>query len=93
MLIPFPLWHENFCIIYELKHIIMPNEKTDKKGFASSEADQERDMAAKGGPSTSLGKADDKHRIVKPYNEDLQTQSAAKSKHRKDDNANRKKNK
>ncbi|MFL5744193.1 MAG: hypothetical protein ACJ751_05975 [Niastella sp.] len=68
----------------------MPNEKSDRKGFASSEADQERDMAAKGGPSTSLGKADDKHRIVKPYDEDLQTQMAAKGKHKKENNPNKK---
>ncbi len=60
----------------------MPNEKTDSKGFAY-QADQERDMAAKGGPSTSLGKADSKHRVSSPYNEDLQTQIAAKSKHKK----------
>lgn len=66
----------------------MPNEKTDSKGFASNEADQERDMAAKGGPTTSLGKADDKHRVVSPYNEDLQTQIAAKSKHKKEDQHN-----
>jgi hypothetical protein len=67
----------------------MPNEKTDSKGFASQDADQERDMAAKGGPSTSLGKADDKHRVVAPYDEDLQTQIAAKGgKHRKDNNEN-----
>ena len=65
----------------------MPNEKTDRKGFASNEADQERDMAAKGGPSTSLGKADDKHRVIKPYDEDLQTQIAAKGKHKKNKNA------
>jgi hypothetical protein len=63
----------------------MPNEKTDSKGFASNKADQERDMAAKGGPSTSLGKADGKHRVSSPYNEDLQTQIAAKSKHKKND--------
>jgi hypothetical protein len=67
----------------------MPNEKTDRKGFASSQADQERDMAAKGGPSTSLGKADSKHRVVSPYNEDLQTQIAAKNKHKKNDNPNK----
>jgi hypothetical protein len=67
----------------------MPNEKTDSKGFASNQSDQERDMAAKGGPSTSLGKADDKHRVVAPYDEDLQTQIAAKGgKHKKHDNAN-----
>jgi hypothetical protein len=67
----------------------MPNKKTDSKGFASMEADQERDMAAKGGPTTSLGKADGKHRVVSPYDEDLQTQIAAKSKHKQkeaDDN-------
>jgi hypothetical protein len=72
----------------------MPNEKTDNKGFASSEADQERDMAAKGGPSTSLGKADDKHRVVAPYDEDLQTQIAAKGgKHKKDKHPEKKENK
>ena len=68
----------------------MPNEKTDRKGFASNESDQERDMAAKGGPSTSLGKSDDKHRVVKPYDEDLQTQIAAKGKHKKNNNSNNK---
>lgn len=68
----------------------MPNEKTDSKGFASHEADKERDMAAKGGPTTSLGKADDKHRIVAPYDEDLQTQIAAKGgKHRKEEKVNK----
>lgn len=72
----------------------MPNEKTDSKGFASSQADQEKDMAAKGGPSTSLGKADDKHRVVAPYDEDLQTQIAAKgNKHKKNKNENKKENK
>jgi hypothetical protein len=70
----------------------MPNEKTDSKGFASSQADQERDMAAKGGPSTSLGKADSKHRVSSPYNEDLQTQIAAKSKHKKNDKDNKNNN-
>ncbi|WP_207513069.1 hypothetical protein [Longitalea luteola] len=68
----------------------MPNEKTDKKGFASHDPDQERDMAAKGGPSTSLGKANDKHGVASPYSEDLQTQMAAKSKHKKNDKADKK---
>jgi hypothetical protein len=58
----------------------MPNEKTDHKGFASNEPDKERDMAAKGGPSTSLGNADDKHGISSPYDEDLQTQITVKGK-------------
>ena len=58
----------------------MPNEKTDRKGFATSNPDKERDMAAKGGPATTLGNPGDKHAVSKPYNEDLQTQIAAKSK-------------
>jgi hypothetical protein len=49
-------------------------------------------MAAKGGPSTSLGKADGKHRVSSPYNEDLQTQIAAKSKHKKNDKNNKNNN-
>jgi hypothetical protein len=57
----------------------MPNEKTDRGGFSTSNADEERDMAAKGGPTTSLGRADGKHGISKPYDEDLQAQIAAKS--------------
>ena len=65
----------------------MPNDKTDSKGFSTSNADQERDLAGKGGPGVGLGKADDKHSISHPYNEDLQTQIAAKGgkKHRKKD--------
>jgi len=45
-------------------------------------------MGAKGGPTTSLGQPDDKHGISHPYDEDLTTQMAAKSKkkdHEKDD--------
>jgi hypothetical protein len=62
----------------------MPNEKTDRSGFSTSNADEERDMAAKGGPSTTLGNPDGKHGISKPYDEDLQAQIAAKSgKHQK----------
>jgi hypothetical protein len=68
----------------------MPNEKTDRKGFASREADQERDMAAKGGPSTSLGKADNKHRVASPYSENPQTKIAAKGKHKKNPDAGKK---
>jgi hypothetical protein len=68
----------------------MPNEKTDRKGFASNEADQQRDLAARGGPSTSLGKADSKHRVAAPYDEDLQSQIAAKSKRKKNEKVNKK---
>jgi len=57
----------------------MANSKTDSQGFGSQNPDTERDMAAKGGPTTSLGRPDNKHGISKPYDEDLQTQIAAKS--------------
>jgi hypothetical protein len=62
----------------------MPNPKTDNTGFSTSNADEERDMGAKGGPSTSLGIPDDKHGISAPYNSDLQTQIAAKGKKEKE---------
>ncbi len=63
----------------------MPNPKTDTAGFSTSNADEERDMGSKGGPSTSMGRPDDKHGIETPYNSDLQAQIAAKGgKHNKD---------
>ncbi|HVV05585.1 MAG TPA: hypothetical protein VHC96_15245 [Puia sp.] len=62
----------------------MPNPKTDNAGFSTSNADEERDMGAKGGPSTSLGSPDDKHGISAPYNSDLQAQIAAKGKKEKE---------
>jgi hypothetical protein len=61
----------------------MPNPKTDNTGFSTSNSDEERDMGAKGGPSTSLGIPDDKHGISAPYNSDLQAQIAAKGKKEK----------
>jgi len=61
----------------------MPNPKTDKSGFTTSNADEERDMGAKGGPSTTLGSPDNKHGISAPYDSDLTTQMAAKSKKNK----------
>jgi hypothetical protein len=57
----------------------MPNPKTDKEGFNTSNPDQERDMAAKGGPTTGPGQPDSKHAVPAPYNDDTQTQLAAKS--------------
>lgn len=66
----------------------MPNSQTDKSGFSTSNNDEERDMAAKGGPTTSLGQPDGKHGISHPYDEDLATQMAVKGKkkhHEKDD--------
>ncbi|WP_205511137.1 hypothetical protein [Longitalea arenae] len=68
----------------------MPNRKTDSRGFASNEPDQERDMAAKGGPSTGLGRADAKHGVVSPHTGHLQTQIAAKNKKGKNDKADKK---
>ncbi len=65
----------------------MPNTKTDSKGFSTENADNERDNGAKGGPAIGAGIADGRHRVSSPYNEDLQTQIAAKSrKHKKEDN-------
>ena len=57
----------------------MPDQRTDKKGFSTVNSDEERDMAAKGGPTTGLGIADDAHDVPHPYDEDTQTQLAAKS--------------
>ncbi len=55
----------------------MPNEKTDSLGFSTENPDQQRDMAAKGGPTTTLGKANDKHVAPTPVNSDTQTEIAA----------------
>ena len=58
----------------------MPNDdKTYQQSYSPVNADEERDMAAKGGPTTSLGIADNAHDVPHPYNEDIQTQLAAKS--------------
>jgi hypothetical protein len=64
----------------------MPNPKTDKPGFAAENQDQERDNAAKGGPSVGLGNPDDKHGVAAPYNSDTQSQIAAKGKKKKKNN-------
>ena len=57
----------------------MPNPKTDKEGFNTLNADEERDLAAKGGPTTGPGQPDSQHAAPAPYDEDTQTQLAAKS--------------
>jgi hypothetical protein len=57
----------------------MPDQRTDKQGFSTMNPDEERDMAAKGGPTTSLVNADNAHDVPHPYDEDTQTQLAAKS--------------
>ncbi len=61
----------------------MPNPKTDRGGFSTENADQQRDNAAKGGPMTGPGNADNRHAASKPYDEDLQTQIAAKGNKKK----------
>lgn len=65
----------------------MPNEKTDSAGYSTVSADQERDNASKG-PTTGIGRADSKHGISAPYDEDIQTQIAAKGKPKKDKSKN-----
>jgi len=57
----------------------MADKKTGQRGYSTVNADEERDIGAKGGPTTSLGIADDAHDIPHPYDEDTQTQLAAKS--------------
>ena len=59
----------------------MPNEKTDSLGFSTENSDQQRDNAAKGGPSTGVGKADSKHTAAKPATEDTQTKITTEKTH------------
>jgi hypothetical protein len=59
------------------------DQQKDQQAYSTVNADEQRDMAAKGGPSTTLGIPDDKHGISQPYNEDIQTQLAAKSTEKK----------
>ena len=63
----------------------MPDKRTDKQGYSTLNADEERDMAAKGGPTTSLGIPDNAHDVSHPYDDDIQTQLAAKSTQNKTD--------
>jgi hypothetical protein len=58
----------------------MKRRITENEGNGSVSRERDGDLAAKGGPTTGLGRADDDHPISKPYKEDLQTQIAAKSK-------------
>ncbi len=60
----------------------MERRGTDNNGNGSVSNAQKGDLAAKGGPAAGLGKADDNHRISKPY-ADTQTQIAAKSRKNK----------
>ena len=57
----------------------MATDKTDQQAYSTVNPDEERDMGAKGGPSTTLGIPDDAHGISRPYDADTQTQLAAAS--------------
>jgi hypothetical protein len=57
----------------------MADKKTGQRDYSTVNADEERDLGAKGGPTTSLGIADDAHDVPHPYDDDIQTQLAAKS--------------
>jgi hypothetical protein len=57
----------------------MERRGTDNNGNGSTSNAQKGDLASKGGPAAGLGKADNDHRISKPYSSDLQTQIAAKT--------------
>ena len=41
----------------------MPNPKTDKEGFSTLNADEERGLAAKSGPIAGPSQPDDKHAV------------------------------
>lgn len=57
----------------------MAYNRKDSNEYSTLSDDIQRDLAAKEGPSEPLGTADDNHEIPHPYNEDIQTQLAAKS--------------
>lgn len=65
----------------------MPNEKTDSLGFSTENSDMQRDMAAKGGPTTTLGKADSKHVAPTSASSDTQTEITSESDDDKKDKA------
>jgi len=74
------------------KKSIMPNPKTDNNNYGQRANDQDGDLGAKGGPASGLGNPDYKHNISRPYDEDLQTQLAAKNKSKKKEKEQSKKN-
>jgi len=57
----------------------MEYDRKDPNEYSTLSDDIQRDLAAKEGPSEPLGTADDNHEIPHPYNDDIQTQLAAKS--------------
>lgn len=63
----------------------MANDRKDQQAYSTVNPDEERDMGAKGGPTTSLGIPNDAHGISHPYDADTQTQLAAKSTEKKNE--------
>jgi hypothetical protein len=61
----------------------MIHPRTDSNDYGPQNNDSERDLGSKGGPGSGPGIPDNKHGISKPYDEDLQTQIAAKGKGKK----------
>jgi hypothetical protein len=58
---------------------MIDDDKKDQQAYSAVNADEKRDLAAKGGPSVGLGIPDDKHGVAAPYDSDIQSQLAAKS--------------
>jgi hypothetical protein len=58
----------------------MPNKKTDSLGFSTENPDVQRDLSSKGDPVQGLGNPTDRRGVSHPYDDDIQTQLAAKSK-------------
>jgi len=58
---------------------MIDDNKKDQQAYSTVNADEQKDLAAKGGPSVGLGIPDDKHGVSAPYDSDIQTQLAAKS--------------
>ena len=71
----------------------MTSDRKDANAYSTVNPDEERDMGAKGGPTTSLGITDDAHDVPRPYDEDIQTQLAAKSTENKKKSVNKESNK
>lgn len=70
----------------------MAYDRKDPNEYSTLSDDIQRDEAAKEGPSTPLGSADDNHDIPHPYNDDILTQLAAKSTANKKENKENKNN-
>ncbi|HVX26578.1 MAG TPA: hypothetical protein VHB70_09570 [Parafilimonas sp.] len=64
----------------------MAYDRKDSNEYSTLSNDIQSDLSAKEGPSEPLGKADNDHPISQPYNEDIQTQLAAKSTQKKNKN-------